>query len=669
MANKLEDDDIVATLNAGVRQSVGFGDSKMSREREKVLRYREGEYPRRVSDKDSSFVSMDVYEGQESMKAQLLEAISGGKRPVTFTPAQGETADAAAVRTDYINDVLFDQNPGFQVLQTTIDDGLSSRTSVVKVWWETKVDEVEFDLADPVLDEIGQFLEDNKGSSIKEVEHYDVDNGETGEGHAKRVRFTTVKDRSQVRIAVVPPEEFGISPRATCIEEAEICFHRQRKSASDLRELGFDQDVIEDLQSNDRLWLDMEPEVLARFAQTDDLVSSNSLENGAGKKTCLLYEVYADLDVEGEGVTDLWKVMMVGDTLLHKEKVDRRPFVPFTPLPRPHTFWGANYGLQLVPIQNARTYLTRSIINHALTTNNPRLQVLKGGVVNPRELLENRHGGIVNITRLDAITPIPQAGLNSFVFQTIEMLKGTKEEITGISGLSQGLDKDAISTQNGGAMVHELITVSQTRQKIIARNFCENFLRGLYTMAYLLVCENEDREKIVRIAGTWAPVDFTKWPSDSRMAVGFALGYGETEKEVQKWSGLHSYLSSDKSMANHYGEAQKYAVITQVVKAMGIRDVDSYFLPMDKVQPLPPDPMMLADIDAKKADAEVKRANAQAAIQAVQVKDKAHTLKAQIDVGKLQHTVSIDAAELELQRQIVANAPTAEARAIVNTAG
>lgn len=667
MAEQLDDDEIVAILTSAVQQAVGTGDTKMAREREKVLRYRDGEYPKRISDRDSSFVSMDVYEGQESMKAQLLEAVAGGKRPVTFTPAEGETAQAAQVRTDYVTDVLFDQNPGFQLLQGTIDDGLSSRTSIVKVWWENKIDDEVYDLAEPTLEELGQYLEDNPGAEVMEVEQYDYDNGETGAGHIKRARLTIKKDRSQVRLAVVPPEEFGISPRATSLADAEVCFHRQRKSLSELRKMGFKAEDIEDLQSNDRLWTDLEPEVLARFAPTDDVMSFSSLENGAGKKTCVLYECYADLDVEGDGATELWKVMMVGTTLLHKEKVTRRPFIPFTPLPRPHTFWGANYGLQLVSIQNARTYLTRSIINHALTTNNPRHTVLKGGVVNPRELLENRHGGIVNISRPDAIGVLPQAGLNPFVFQTIAMLKDNKEEITGISGLSQGLDKDALSKQNGGAMVHELITVSQIRQKIISRNFCETFLKDLYTAIYQLVCENESRERIVRVAGTWASVDFTAWPEDSRMAVGFALGYGETEKEVQKWSGLHSYLSSDKSMANHYGEAQKYAVIRQVVEAMGIRDVDSYFLPMDKVQPLQPDPAMLADLDVKKADAEVKRANAQAALQNIAVKHQGHVLKTQIDTGKLQHQVAVDAAELALQVKVVGNATTNDARAILNT--
>src|SRR5262249_52283813 len=163
---------------------------------------------------------------------------------------------------------------------------------------------------------------------------------------------------------------------------------------------------------------------------------------------------------------------------------------------------------------NARTYLKRAVIDHTMITVNPKLIVVNGAVLNPREILENRFGGVVNAKRSDGILPMPQAGLNPFVFQVDSMLRDQKGEMTGISDLSQGLDKDAISKQNSGDMVHELITVSQLRQKIVARNFGEGFVRDLYSAVYKLVLENEKRQKIVQTSGGWVPVDFSQWPED-----------------------------------------------------------------------------------------------------------------------------------------------------------
>lgn len=661
----MTDDQIMTVLSGGTRAAVGYSGSLLSKEREKVIRYRDGDLPKRTGANDSSFVSLDVYEGVESMKAQLLEVFSGNKRPVEFDPGPGESGEAANLRTDYVTDVVFTQNRGFKILQETIEDGLTGRTAIVKVWWEKKVVTEEYDLSGPSYDEIGQFMAENPEAKLIEAEDYDADGD--GEGDIKRVRFSIEKDRSQVRASVVPPEEFGISARAVSLEEAGIVYHKQRKSKSELLELGFDKSVVETLSDDDRNWQSSDPELLARHEATDDLMSHDDLEVGAAKRTCMLYETYALLDVKGTGRAQRWKVMHVGDTMLHKERVSRLPFVGFTPLPRAHSFWGSSFGLQLIPIQNARTYLTRSIINHALITNNPRTMVVKGAVLNPKELLENKYGGIVNVTRPDGLIPFPQSGLNPFVFQTIAMLRDTKEEITGISGLSQGLDKDAVSKQNSGGMIHELISVSQIRQKIIARNFAENFLRDLFSMVYELVCENEDREKIVFLAGGWTPVDFTKWPQDARMAVSFALGYGEQEKEVQKWAGVHQYLSSDPSLRAHYGVDQKYAVIRRGLLAMGVRDPDTIFLPPNQTQPIGPTPLETADLEVKKADAEVKRANAQAALAAVQAKQQANEAKDHRELAKLQHTIALDGAELELARQIESK-PDAkhDARAIIS---
>ena len=78
---------------------------------------------------------------------------------------------------------------------------------------------------------------------------------------------------------------------------------------------------------------------------------------------------------------------------------------------------------------------------------------LKTSLTNPRELIDNRVGGIVNVSRPDAIAPMQQSQLNPFVFQTIKMLDENMEDTTGVSRISQGTNKDAVSKQNSAALV------------------------------------------------------------------------------------------------------------------------------------------------------------------------------------------------------------------------
>src|SRR6202035_1348623 len=130
----------------------------------------------------------------------------------------------------------------------------------------------------------------------------------------------------------------------------------------------------------------------------------------------------------GTGVTQLYRVVIAGDVILEKEEATHRPFMAFVPLPKAHSFWGRSYDRLNFQVQNARTALVRSIIDHAMITTNPRHMVAYGGMKNPRELTENRIGGIVNVKSVaDSIAPLPVAPLNPFIFQTVQMLDDDKE--------------------------------------------------------------------------------------------------------------------------------------------------------------------------------------------------------------------------------------------------
>lgn len=666
---KLTDDEIVARLTYAIDHSSGAVASKLAKEREKVTRYYDGELPHKSHDGDSSYVSLDVMEGVEQMKAQILEVFSANYQPVQFSTTPGEDAGAAQGRTDWCSDVLFNQNRGFQMMQDVIHDGLTNRAAVVKVWWETMTKTEHFDLADTSLEEVSAYLAQNPTTGIKDYEIH-----EDGQS-IKRVRFTVKRDVSRIHIKALPPEEFGISAMAPSIELAEVVWHKQRKTISELLKLGYPKNVVMNLRDDEKLWEDADPDQLSRFKHVDDAIGDRDVETmSKARRRCMVYEAYTELEEDdGEGLSTLYKITMVGDTILDKEPVERKPFVSFVPLPITHAFWGNNYAKQLIATQNARTYLTRSIINHALITNNPRLQVVRGAVLNPRELMENRIGGIVNVTRPDGIAPIPQQGLNPFVFQTISMLDSDKEAITGISSLSQGLNKDAVSKQNSGDMVEQLISVSQIRQKIVARNFAENFLRDLFTMLYRLTVENESQQKVMKVAGSWKPIDFTSWPETTEVDVSFALGYGEKDKEMKKWIGLHKMMSTDPELKPFYPKEKAYAVLQKMFVTSGIKDMDSYALNPSQVQPPPPDPMVQADIAMKQADAAVKNANAKATMaglqikqQEAQTKDSLMSTKAQdahakiqlsmakdtdahgLERDKFNHLVAMDAAELKL---------------------
>ena len=620
MPKKLTRSEINAILESYISQSVGWADSKLSREREKVLDYYNGKLPKQQHAGSSSYVSTDVYNGVETMKAQLLETFASGYDNVKFTPRGPEDVEDSRIATEYCSYVIHQQNPGFQVYSDTIHDGLTARVGIVKVYWEEKKDYVEEEFE-------GLSYEEVQGLAAQEdIESLDSDiDEETGlySGTLKREI-----DKSKVTIDVVPPEEFLIDEDAVDIDTANVRGQLTLKTRSELIEMGFDPKKVMKLPTNSKALTDWNAEADARLDPVSNGLSTEGQQDATGKVA--LYELYAYLDMEGYGKAKLYRVMRAESTILDVEEVDRHPFKPFVPLPIPHSFFGNNFAGRIIPTQNANTVLTRSILDHSALTNNPRYQVLKGGLVNPRELLDNRLGGIVNTTRPDAITPLPQASLNQFVFPTLELLKQKNEEATGISSLSQGLNKDAISQQNSAALVDQLVTLSQQRQKIIARNFAYNFLVPLYVEVYRLILENEKRPKIIEIAGNFVEVDPSRWSERLDMTVSFYLGYGEKEREVGKYVNAYTMLAQDPSIQPMFTVENRYNLIVNALRESGLKNTEAFITPPNKVQPPQPDPAAQAEVQAKMMQAEAQMITAQAAAQKVQVNAELEQMKLMI---------------------------------------
>lgn len=620
----LSDSAVAAICESHITEGVGYFNSNLKKERQTVLDYFNGSKPAPAHEGNSKYVSHDVYDSVESLKAALLEVFAAGHRIGEFAPQGPEDVDEARIASSYVDYVIFRQNDGYRLFSDVIQDGLLARVGVAKVYWDKKAEETEetFEDVDPAS--LDQFLADDE-IDLKEIS-VDPDTG-LASGTIVRTR-----DTSQVCIEAVPPEEFIVEPRAKSLADARFVAHRTRKSLSELRDAGYPEKIIDKLAIDDGIELDTDPEVLARLEKigSDQINSAKDFQDQV--RTVMVYECYVRMDVEGSGKAKLWKVTKAAQHILDKEEVSGHPFVPFVPLPIPHAFFGSNYAMKVVPIQNARTILTRGILDHTVVTNNPRIQVVKGTLPNPREMLDNRFGGIVNVTRPDGLLPMPQASLNPFVFQTIQLMDQDKEDVTGVSRLSQGLNKDAISKQNSAAMVEQLATLSMQRQKIIARNFAETFLKPLFLKVYELVLENERAEKIIEIAGAYVEVSPASWKDRKDVVITLKLGYGEQEREAMEFVQMHQFLAADPSLAPLYPLEKRYSVLRAYADRKGIKDIDQYILRPEEVQPPEPDPRMIAELEAIKATTEVQM--------------RAQALAEQ----KLQLDAQIEQAKLELAR-------------------
>jgi len=642
------DEEILALIKARMPSAQSWGGPKLSNERAKALRYYNGELPSPLHGGDSKFVSQDVFDSVEGAKSMLLEAFSAGRQPVRFTPNGPEDVEAADIATSYVSHVVFAQNPGLRIMSDVIMDGLLARVGVSKTQWVTDIEEVEEEFENIDEAEFAVLLDDEAVSlsDDQEVELLDTPTGPRFSG-----RLTRTVDKSKVEIRVVQPENFIINENAESIAKSTLVGDRTRMTKEELRKHGATEAQLEEIKFD--VYTPNENEV-------EDTSRRNGINHNNGEtdaKEADVYDLYifAALD---NGDAKLWNVMRAGDQIIRTKRVDYRPYQDFTPIPIPHVFYGSSYASKVIPIQAAVSTLIRSIINHGLITNNPRYMVVKNALSTPRELMENRLGGIVNVNRPDGVIPLPQAGMNSHAFQTIQLLDSKKEDVTGVSRLSQGLDKSALSNQNSQGLVEQLQTLSMQRTKIIARQFGE-YVKELFYCINRLVLDYEDRKKVVNVAGNWVEVDPRAWKARENSSLDLTLGYGEADKEFQKLIGIYQFMAGDPALGPMFGPQQRYNLLKKAFTHLGLPDYANFVLDPSTVKPPEPSPtevlqfkMLEAQLEAQQATTKLNVEKLELQKAQAQIDASLKEMKAVLDQQKEQgkHAIAADKVDIEEAR-------------------
>ena len=98
-----------------------------------------GNEPEGTSSLQSEFVSTDVRESVLFMLPSIMRTFFGTKKIVEFVPKGPEDIQLAEQQTDYINYLIREKNPGFQVLYDVFKDALVRKTGFVKVFWDDSV--------------------------------------------------------------------------------------------------------------------------------------------------------------------------------------------------------------------------------------------------------------------------------------------------------------------------------------------------------------------------------------------------------------------------------------------------------------------------------------------------------------------------------------------------
>ena len=304
--------------------------SNLTSQRKKSMEYYMGEKLGTEIDGRSQVVSTDVADTVETILPNLLRIFTASDQVVKCEPVKSEDVPLAEQATNYINYIFNKDNNGFSILYTWFKDALLEKNGIVKVFWDDSLS-VEQETYENLNDEEYQLLLDDDNVEIVE-ETSEVDEsmreamnlvaaqaeaqGEViGDEPVPMLHNCIIKRTSKggkVKIENVPPEEFLIQRTAKSIESANFVAHRVLRTRSDLIEMGFDPEIVENLPTSNNIILN--DERLTRFSDIDQSPFNNAPDETTQEVE--IYECYVKVDMDGDGIAELRKVCVAGESCL-----------------------------------------------------------------------------------------------------------------------------------------------------------------------------------------------------------------------------------------------------------------------------------------------------------------------------------------------------------------
>lgn len=681
MAERVTEDRLKALVADEIRQSRAHDDAELRGKRTTALDY----YLGNMSDIQaevgrSSAVSRDVADTVGWMLPGIIRVFTASDRMAVAEPVGPEDEKWAEQVTEGVNHVFWKENEGYKILYSATWDSLVLKNGIIKHTWDDTPDEkvtTHSGLDDDAFAMLTQDDDIDVLAHTANEEEVLAPDHMTGEMMQTTVTTHDVKIRrtiegGRIRIECIPPEDFLLDKNATCIEEARFVGHTQRKTRSDLIEMGFDRKKVESLSAGP----DRGEEKLIRESDEDNYAGTNEMT------PVDLTECYIRVDMDGDGVAELVRCFYAGardsGELLDWEVWDDDVAfsdIPCNPLP--HRFDAESIADETMDVQRIKTVLLRQSLDNIYATNIPR-QFVTGEIINPEELYSPSFGGVVFGKPGATMVPMNVPFVADKALDGIAYQDQVIERRTGVSRSTMALDPEALTNQTATA-VQAQKDASYSQVELVARNQAELGWKKVFRAILRLMVKHQDKPKTIRLRNEWVEIDPRSWNADMDITINVGLGTGSRDRDMAM---LNTLLMNQGMLADRLtnGGMGDIAIkllpkvrntLVKLTEAAGIRSPQDYFPEFTdqdaealakriSEQQSQPDPKLQAEMAKTQADQQSEAtkfqfeqqkaaAQMQADMQRMQME---HQLKReQLDAEMMLKREQLS-AELELKREL-----------------
>ena len=573
---KMDEQEFSALFKNEVQNAVNYYDTEFSQDRADVLSYYLGEPFGNELEGHSKVVATEVSDTIEYIMPSLMKIFGNGDF-ARCMPRQPEDIASAEQASEYVNFVMNTQNPGFKIIHNWLKDALLFKLGVVKVFYEEheEVDEQSFNNLSE--EELAVLLEDE---TIKITEQEEVEIGVDEEGNpiiAYNVTITKTTPNGKIRIINIPPEEFLFPKRAVDLESADFVAHRTSMTVSDLVEMGYDKELIEQYAGFNEMQQDTE--VQARFEQIESTTEGDSSDPAL--REVLVTEGYLKADYDGDGVAELRRVLAIGEStyILENEPYDKVPFAILSPVLMPHRMVGRSIAEMVMDIQNIKSVLLRQLLDNMYLQNNSRVVAVEGQV-NIDDLISVRPGGVVRTRAPGMVQPLNVPQIGPQAFSMLEYMDQVRDQRTGFSKASLGLDPDALQSTTAAA-VNATVQGAQAKVEMIARVIAETGCKDLVRLILSCIVKFMPRSQIIRLRNEFVEIDPRQWATEYDIDVNVGLGTGtQNEKTAMlvQIAGKQEQILQQLGMDNPVVSLSQYTnTLSEIAEMAGFKDTSRFF--------------------------------------------------------------------------------------------
>jgi hypothetical protein len=667
--------ELVAIIKSHRDDSLGMEDGDLSGQRAKAMDHYHGRPYGNEIEGRSQVVSRDLAEAVDWALPSIVRAFVQTGNLGEFVPVGPEDEELARQESDYVNQVLMKDNPGFIALHDVIKDTLLLKNGYAKHFWEEKekIEDVEYEGL--TLDALTKMMQDlqQEGATI-EVKGQDsrvvTIDGQQGMPPTQVEVFDVdlqIKRKTGKLIwMAVPSEEVRVSKRCRgTLQDSPFTEHVTRKTRSELIEMGMPRSFVDDLPAFDEK--DADNQMVARDSVADESDSNGPLVGDRSMDMIEFCEAYIRTDYDGDGIAELRKVVTCANRIPPgKEWNEPIPAVPMTGFVMkrvPHRHIGESLDDELADLQEIKTVLNRQLLDNIYLTNNAR--TVANERINLRDLMTSTPGGVVRSKGMEPVNgnlmPLVTTSIIDKILPVIDYWDKTKEIRTGIRPGSD-MDPDVLKETTKGAFLEHLNRASQ-KIEMITRLIAEIGVKELVLQAHSILIRHQNQPRMVQLRGKWTQINPREWQERTDLTVRVGLGTGNEEEKRQKLmmlSQLQGQLLVAATQAPPQVYAKMYALFEDVANAMSFELAEKYGLAPDgeeykslmvQKQQQSQQPPPEVQIEQMKLQSQQQLEQMRMQMQQ-QTDNNRQEMEARQQQSKMQMELALDRAKAEMQMQL-----------------